>query len=87
MKFRITFKHPGVVNVHQLANDSLFADKDEGWEEGFANLSSVQRKEIFDEVKNGINEFLEQWVQHNMYVTVEFNMDTKTAMVVPAMSL
>jgi hypothetical protein len=86
MKFRIDFKDPDALNIHQIANDCLFADKDEAWEEGFANLSSVQRKEILDEVKESIKEFLDQWMRYSEYITVEFNMDTKTAMVVPLIS-
>jgi hypothetical protein len=87
MKFRVDFKDPDALDIHQIANDALFADKDEEWMEAFGNLNSVQRKEIIDETKESIREFINQWMQYQEYITVEFNMDTKTAMVVPTMSL
>jgi hypothetical protein len=86
MKFRIDFKDPDAIALHRLAKDCLFEDKDEGWHEAFGNLSSEQRKDILDEVKESIRDFLSQWMRYGEYVTVEFNMDTKTAMVVPCIS-
>ena len=85
MKFQITFKDPDALDLNKIANDALFADKDEEWMEAFGNLNSVQRKEAFDSVKESIQEFLTQWMRGSEYITVEFNMDIGTAMVVPCM--
>lgn len=87
MKFRITFKDYNELNLNKIVNDALFEDKDEGWLEAFSNLSSVQRKEAMDGVRDKVIEFLDQWMKYQEYITIEFNMDTKTAMVVPTMSL
>jgi hypothetical protein len=87
MKFRLDFKDPNALDLYKVANDVLFADKDEEWMEAFGNLNAIQRKEALEDVRLSIQEFLEQWMRHHEYITVEFNTDTKTAMVVPTMSL
>ena len=86
MKFRIDFKDPDAIDLTKLANEALFDDKDEAWQEAFYNLSSEQREEIFENTKDFIQEYLRRWLRYNEYVTVEFNMDMKTAMVVPCIS-
>lgn len=85
MKFQVTFKSPDGVSdsIDQAALDAILEGKDEDFEIAFGNLSREQRRDAIADVKEEMQEFISRWVGGGEYVTIEFNSDTKTAMVVP----
>ena len=85
MKFRVTFKSPDGVSdsMNDAAQEAILKDKDEEFQEAFYNLSHPQRREAIEEVKENLYEFTSRWISGGEYITVEFNSDTNTAMVVP----
>ena len=85
MKFRITFKSPDGVadSIHDAAQSAILDGKDEEFQEAFYNLDRHQRAAAMEDVKEEIFEFVSRWISGGEYITIEFNSDTKTAMVVP----
>ena len=84
MKFQITFKDPNGPHhdVSELINDSLAALRekapddtaleDDGLEESYRE---AKREELWG--------FLDKWIRWQEYITIEFDTETGTAVVIP----
>jgi hypothetical protein len=75
MKFRITFKDPdGVSNsLHDAAKDSARST---------SGLTEKEMRALAESREEEFGEFLRKWIQYGEYVTIEFDTDADTAVVV-----
>lgn len=85
MKFQVTFKSPDGVSdsINEAAQKILFDGKDEEWLEAFYNLTPLQRRDALDPIREELSEFISKWVSGGEYITIDFNSDMNTAMVIP----
>lgn len=84
MKIRVTFKSPdGVSDSLQDKCNEIIESMPIDHQENLANLNRNDRREMFDEMKEPMEEFISGWVRGGEYVTVEFDTEAGTAAVVP----
>lgn len=78
MKFKVTLKSPDSFDyaIYDLLKQERETLEESGMESDLIN----EQMEIFE---NDVREFMSAWVSGGEYVTMEFNSDTKTCMVVP----
>lgn len=76
MKFRVTFKDPdGPLDCIE--------DAAKGWAATIEGLSDKERKSIAESRQDYLNDFAGKWLRYGEYVTIEFDTDAGTAVVVP----
>lgn len=79
MKFRVTFKDPD--GVYDSISASIFDQLAK------FDLRGELSEEIEEHAKDGLREeledFIRPWVKYGEYITIEFDTETKTAVVVP----
>jgi len=77
MKFNITFKSPDAVDacLQETVDNYVgyMADVDE----------DIEREELALETKAKLKKFLKTWVKNLEYITIRFDTDTNTAIVLP----
>lgn len=78
MKFTVTLKSPD-----SFDESISWLKMDEASRLRGLGLDADEVQDKLDEFEEGVRAMISQWVLHGEYVTVEFNMDTKTCMVVP----
>lgn len=78
MKFRVTFKDPdGVYEaLDSAAREQLGTDLDDAYTQREADdMVTLRRDTLSDQIR--------PWVEYSEYLTVEFDTEAKTAIVVP----
>lgn len=78
MKFKVTIKSPD--SFDYAMHDLIDGERQRLIDSGTDSDSVDEQMEIFE---NDAREFMSTWVSGGEYVTIEFNSDTKTCMVVP----
>lgn len=79
MKFRITMKNPDCVSD---AIDAAVENEIEGLKSFGKPLNEDDLNDFRDNHKEKLETFLEQWVEYGEYITVEFDADKNTAVVI-----
>lgn len=79
MKFRVQFKDPDV--VHDAAVEAAEAEL-----EKMESLDQEEREQLLDSRAEKLTDFASTWVKYGEYITIEFDTEAKTAVVVPQQS-
>jgi hypothetical protein len=76
MKFRITFKDPdGVYEGIEVAAQKLLKK--------VTGVTEEERELLKDSKIEFVSEFTSNWIEYGEYLTVEFDMETNSARIVP----
>ena len=78
MKFRITMKDPDSQYdaVQEAAEEVVRSDP------GFASLLKEEREMVIEARKTTLAKFADQWMEYGEYVTLEFDTEANTCVVV-----
>ena len=74
MKFTITFKDPD--GVYDSLRDAVIGSMEEG-------LSDEETNLLYEHRCEKLSDFIEDWVEFDEYITIEFDTGAGTATVVP----
>lgn len=74
------------IKIHLKDPDGFYESIQQSVKESLKELSSLspREKESIEEVRTEeVNDFLGKWVEYGEYVTLEFDTEAKTAVVLP----
>lgn len=75
-KFQVTMKDPdgSYESITDAAKEMV---------DGIQGIDANEREELMDNRVKKLNEFVSRWMEYGEYITVEFDTDAGTAVVVP----
>lgn len=76
MKIRISMENPDC--VYEAVKDAAEADVSQ-----IEGMAEDERNDLVESRQEGIFEILEKWIEYKEYITVEFDTEAMTAIVVP----